>query len=279
MTAPAPEVVAAAFGASSAQLLGSGSYGDTYLVLDIPGLGTKCAAKVLKPDGYDERRATRETEGMQRFSGTGVADLLEVRTVEIDGKSRVALVCEFIDGGDVFTRLHENDLPTHKQLRKFARSLLSTVAELHAAETVHRDIKPLNIMLRDGKWGAPVLIDFGMSRMISDPTITAYGTFTGSYAYMPPEHLRGEPARKQADLWAVGVTLFQLATGKHPFIPEDATAISLDDLVLLVSGATKPLPPDLPDDLRTVIERLLEETPHRRGSAARAVKNLTESER
>jgi len=278
MKASDKPAVASALGVGIAKPLGSGSYGDTYLV-PLPDLGGDCAVKLLKPDTYDARRAERETEGMRRFTGSGVAELRDVRTVQLDGTDRVALICEFIPGGDVHSRLLDGELPNHKHLRKFATSLLSTVAELHAADTVHRDIKPLNILLRDGKWGRPVLIDFGLSRLISDPTITGYGAFTGSYAYMPPEHLRGEPARKLADLWAVGVTLFQLATGKHPFLPDQPESMTVDDLLLRLSGTPGPLPHDFPDDLRALIERLLSETPHRRGSAARAVKDLTESER
>jgi len=276
MTSGSIHPVATALGATRATLLGSGTFGDTYLVENIPGHEPECAVKLLKADGYDARRVARETEGMQRFDGPGVAKLLEVRTIAVDEADRSALICEYIPGGDVAARLHFGNLPTNKQLRKFGRSLLGTVAELHAANTIHRDIKPMNIMLRDGKWGRPVLIDFGMSRMISDPTITVHGAFTGSYAYMPPEHLQGEPARKQADLWAVGVTLFELAMGHHPFIPDSVARMSLADLVLLVSGPTRPLRPDLPADIRVVIERLLQETPHRRGTAARAVKDLIE---
>lgn len=280
MTDPTdPTEVARAFGASDAKLLGSGTYGDTYLIHGIPEMSGPSAVKLLKPASYDKRRAEREMSGMRRFDGPGVARLLDVRTLDVDGSERVALVCEYVEGGNVQARLDVKDLPSHRHLRKFAAGLLATVVQLHATETCHRDIKPLNILLRDGKWAQPVLIDFGMSRMISDATITEFGAFIGSWGFMPPEHLSGEPARKSADLWACGVTLHLLTTGEHPFVPDGTGPMSVEDLLALVSGAARPLPPDLPDDLRSVIQRLLSEVPHQRGTARRALKDLDESER
>lgn len=207
-----PAAVAAAFGATSAVLLGSGGYGDTYMVADVPGIGSSCAVKLLKPASYDQHRAEREMDGMRRFTGPGAARLLEVRTLDVSGEERVALVCEFIPGGNVQQRIDKGNLPNFRQLRKFAVGLLKTIAQLHGGDACHRDIKPLNILLRDGKWSQPVLIDFGMYRVITDPTITALGAHVGSWPYMPPEHLRGDLSGKAADVWACGVTLHTLAT-------------------------------------------------------------------
>lgn len=269
-------LIVAALGATAARPIGSGSYGDTYLVDAIPGLGGPHAVKVLKAASYDQRRVDREMAGMRRYRGDGVAQLLDVRTVTIEDAQHVALVCEYIAGGTASERVEAGGLPSHKHLRRFAIKLLGTVAELHADDAFHRDIKPQNILLREGKWSRPVLIDFGLYRSLSDTTITAAGMLIGSPAYMAPEHFSGEPARKAADLWACGVTLYRLAAGRHPFIPDNPGPLSTEDLLALVSGAPHPLPDNLPDDLRAVIERLLAEKPHQRGRAERAVKNLIE---
>ncbi|QYH34742.1 serine/threonine-protein kinase [Salinibacterium sp. M195] len=263
-----------AFSAENAHFLGRGSFGETWCVEGAPGLPQQVAVKVLIERSFDPRRLAREVEGLQRFDSPGIVKLVELRNIDIDGGSRTALVCEHIDGGDVATKLTESGtLPSRGHVRKFAIGLLAAIAELHAADTWHRDIKPANTLLRDGRWRAPVLIDFGLSRAATDATLTAYPQQVGTLLFMSPEALRGEAARKQADLWSCGVMLYMLIAGKHPFI-SNQDGLLPDDVVDLVAGTPLPLPKNVPNDLGEVVLRLLAQAPHARGSAARALNTL-----
>jgi serine/threonine protein kinase len=263
-----------AFDAESAHFLGRGSFGETWCVQGAPGLPDRVAVKVLLARSFDPRRLAREIEGLQRFDFPGIVKLLEARTIELSGARCTALICEHIAGGDISAKLAGlGKLPSHAHVDKFALGLLSAVAELHASDTWHRDLKPANVLLRDGRWKQPVLIDFGLSRAATDATMTAYPQQIGTLLFMAPEALRGEPARKQADLWSCGVILYMLLTGNHPFI-SNAVGLLPDDVVDLVAGNPRPLPNHIPDDLAEVVLRLLAQSPHARGSAARALEDL-----
>ena len=86
---------------------------------------------------------------------------------------------------------------------------------VHAQGIVHRDIKPTNVMLLPD--GTAKLLDFGVARQSDDTTITSTGAIVGSPAYMAPEQVRGEPGTHSADLWALGVLLYEMLAGRPPF--------------------------------------------------------------
>lgn len=263
----------AALGASSAGFLGAGTFGETWQVEGIPGLPASCAVKLLRTGSFNPKRLAREVDSLTRFDFAGIMKLYEVRIVALPDGPQTALICEHIPGGEVKQRIEDSGLPKPSTVRKFAIGLLDAVRELHEADTWHRDIKPANILLRDGRWSSPVLIDFGLARAASDATMTAYPQQVGTLLYMAPEALRGEPARKLADIWSCGVVIYQLLTGRHPFIT-DFDGLLADDFVDLVVGDPFPLPEGIPPDLQDVVIRLLSQAPYSRGTAARALEDL-----
>ena len=133
-------------------------------------------------------------------------------------------------------------------------------------------------MLRDGKWSRPVLIDFGLTRPLSGGTMTLYPALVGTIPWMSPEQLQGERARKAGDIWACGVILYQMLTGMHPFFHGiDIRNMEAEELVDLVSVPAPDLPTSVPDDLASLVKRLLiPDPPNQRGSAKRALRDLTE---
>lgn len=265
-----------ALGATSAHYLGKGSYGETWCVVGIPEYPARCAVKVLHPGGFNSKRLEREIESLRRFDSPGIVKLYGVEQIALSDGARTALICEQIDGGEAKERVATTGLPKATTVRRFAIGLLEAVRDLHEADTWHRDIKPANILLRDGQWKSPVLIDFGLARAATDLTMTAYPQQIGTLLYMSPEALRGEPARKLADLWSCGVVLYELLAGRHPFI-SDFVGLLPDDIVDLVVGDPFALPDDIPDGLREVVLRLLSQTPHTRGTASRALDDLRKS--
>lgn len=270
------QVVREALGAKSVHFLGDGTFGETWKAVGVLEPGHPYAVKLLKPDHFNKKLLEREVDGLNGFAHEGVVRLHEVRKVVLNSRERHALICEYIEGGSVRQALHQKGLPTKSELVNFAIGLLDAVSMLHARDLIHRDIKPDNVMLRNGEWAKPVLIDFGLSRPVSGGTMTLYPQRVGSVPWMSPEQLQGNKARKAADLWACGIILFSLATGRHPFFDRiNLSDLDEDELVDLVSVPAPPLSYEDAGSIAHLINRLIiPDPPGARGSARRAVRDL-----
>ncbi|MEX1080132.1 MAG: serine/threonine-protein kinase [Homoserinimonas sp.] len=274
-TSLSPEEVAAAFECETALFLGSGTFGETWQIcgMDVNGIVDDYAVKILHPEHFNLRLVNRETEGLRRFDSDDIVRLLDVRDVVLVAEKRTVLVCEHVDGGSVGQNLAANGLPTTDQTVSFALGLMSTIDKLHSVDVIHRDIKPDNIILRRGDWARPVLIDFGLSRGLTDETFTVYPARVGTVAYMSPEQLRGEKARKASDIWACGVLFYKLLTGNHPYITA-TDGLHIDDLADLVVGDPRPMAEGVPSELESLVGRMLSDHEYQRGSARRTLSDL-----
>jgi serine/threonine protein kinase len=188
----APDVVASALGADSVTFLGSGAFGDTWCVGDR-------AVKIICVDGYPPGRVAREISGLSRVDSPHVVRLHEASSVVLNGTDRPALFFEYVEGGDLQHRIDASDRPSPDQTGALLRGLLTGVRDLHAADgTVHRDIKPPNVALRDGKWEAPVLLDLGLAKSTTETTMTVYPGLVGTPPFMSPSNFEGRaPERLQ----------------------------------------------------------------------------------
>lgn len=269
-TLPA-DAVAAACSASSADFLGRGSFGETWRIARADG---PRAVKVVLDDQYPKRLLDREVRGLQRVRDDRVVALNSVEMLDLPVGKRPALVFEFVDGGDVAGRLQRGQWPTAQEVHAFTRGLLTGVAALHAVDTVHRDIKPENVALRAGAWDTPVLLDLGLAKLLSGESLTQYPALMGTFPFMAPEQVRQEPARKAADVWAVGVVAFTLLARTHPFYDGRNQAVLSADALQRLARGPRPLPGSVPEPLASVVPRLLSFEPHQRGSAARALNDL-----
>lgn len=262
-----PTEVAAALGASSVKFLGAGAFGDTWRAGDT-------AVKIICEDGYPPERVVREVSGLQRVTSDYVVNLLSAGTVILGGKERPALTFEYVAGGDLEQVLTEGSLPDSREVDSLLVGLLSGLQDMHAADaTVHRDIKPPNIALRDGDWARPVILDLGLARSMTEATLTVYPGRLGTATFMAPEQIRGERARKAADLFAVGVTVLTVATGTHPFYGADQT-YTWDEALAQIAAGPKPLPATLSKQARTVLERLVHAEEFERGSASSNLRRM-----
>jgi serine/threonine protein kinase len=120
---------------------------------------------------------------------------------------------------------------TTEETRRLLSGLLAGVAEIHDLGVLHRDIKPANTGLREGDWGRPVLLDFGLSRVLDMSSHTEYPAKIGTDAYMAPEQLRYQPARRRSDLFALAVVVYEAGTGRHPFLEAGMSVQSLHDRI------------------------------------------------
>ncbi|GAA2735242.1 hypothetical protein GCM10009867_17100 [Pedococcus aerophilus] len=268
-----PEEVEAAFGVPSAKPLGAGAFGETWR-LDYAD-GTHRAGKVILSPTYPTERLAREVEGLRRVSNPHVVALHDARTVSLPRGDRAALVFEYIAGGDVDANLPAGARVGARDVAGFARGVLVGLEALHAVDTVHRDVKPANIAVRDGDWNRPVLLDLGLARVLDRASITAYPALMGTAWFMAPEQLRQERARKAADVFAVGVVAHLMLTGKHPFF-DGAQNLSLTEAVRLIEAGPAPLPATVPAALGDIVRRLVHPDPADRGSARRGAKDLTD---
>lgn len=266
------EDVQVATHSTSVSFLGRGSFGETWRTTD--RAGHVRAVKIVLNEQYPQALLQREVRGLQRVTDPRVVALHEVQTLELSVGRRAALVFEFVDGGDTTRRIASHGWPTHYDVRGFLRELLGAVAALHAVETVHRDIKPENIALRGSSWEAPVLLDLGLAKLLNVESFTQYPTLMGTLAFMAPEQVRQEPARKAADIWAIGVVAHVLLAREHPFYDGRSACVTTDEALKRMKHGPRPLPGSIPPDIAGVVSRLLEYEPHRRGSASRAVREL-----
>jgi serine/threonine-protein kinase len=247
------------------RVLGAGGMGVVVAARHV-ALEQRFAIKFLLPAMLAHReivdRFAREARALSRLEGDHVARVFDVDTLE-DGTP--FMVMEFLDGHDLsVVRRERRPLPVHVAVA-FILEACEALAEAHAVGIVHRDLKPANLFLarrRDGKTRVKVL-DFGISK-VSDPSgsenvsTTSTSAVMGSAEFMSPEQmLSTREVDARTDIWALGVTLFELLTATAPF-PGD----TITQVCALVMTTAPPLPsslrPDVPPGLDAVVLRCLE---------------------
>jgi serine/threonine protein kinase len=257
--------VSAAIG-ESVEFLGRGAFGDTWRA-------GPTAIKIICHDNYPEARLKREVEGLSRVQSPFVVKLLETFSLYLGGASHPALRFEYIEGGDLASRISRKIWPTMDQAESLLSGLLTGTNALHEKQTIHRDIKPANIALRGGKWSTPVLLDLGLAKLLDGSTITVYPGHIGTALYMSPEQLRGDRARKASDLWAIGVTVRQLINHRHPFYPQNET-LTIDQALQNLAKGPIPLPDTVSKKAGSVLDRLTATREYDRGSTGSNLRRL-----
>ncbi|HSS48699.1 MAG TPA: protein kinase, partial [Thermoanaerobaculia bacterium] len=245
--------------------LGRGGMGVVYLAMDAE-LGREVALKFLHRQREmrpaDEARFRREAQVAASLDHPNIGTIYEVG--EHEGQRFLAMA--FYDG-TTLARLLESQ-PEHRlpvaQAAAIAGQLASALAAAHAAGIVHRDLKPENVMvLPDGR---VKLLDFGLARWIDAEGITEEGMAVGTAAYMAPEQIRGRRTGTAADLWALGVMLYEMLAGRRPFGGERqgmVHSILYEDPPLL-----REVRPDAPPVLERIVPHCLVKEPGNRWPAA-----------
>jgi serine/threonine protein kinase len=260
----ASAAVATALKVDDVKYLGTGTYGESWLAYGR-------AVKIFHNAGYSLDRLEREITSHRRVDHENVVKLFDAHTVEIDGKTLVALDFEYINGGSLWERMSA-DLVDNEELKKFASGLLSGIKALHDANLLHRDLKPENIGLRDRDLASPVILDLGLAKLLDVDSITRYPALLGSAMYMSPEQLRGERALKASDLWAAGVIILELATGRHPFFSE-GMSLHVDEALRIITREPS-VPDGLSIELSVLIRKLVSDPAYRRGNVNKALRTI-----
>ena len=266
-----PDELKIVLAADTVRFLGSGSFGESWA---FTRTGLTLVAKVLLDPGTTSRQILREIEGLTRVASPHVVRLLEVQVPTLTIGPRLALIFEYIDGGDVGRVIGRGQWPTPDDVLAFTIGTLRGLVALHRGEVVHRDVKPENIALRGGDWAEPVLLDLGLGRLLDSSTLTAYPAMVGTAPFMAPEIIEGRAARKGADLWSLGVVVHLLMAQQHPFYADPSELLDPDDAYDRLVAGPPALPTGTPAPLLVVVSRLLSSTSYARGSAARALRDL-----
>jgi hypothetical protein len=244
--------------------VGAGAFGRVYRGFD-PELGREVAVKVPHPGAMspvDRERAAREARCSARLRHPHIVALYEV--VEKDGLP--VLVSEFVDGEALSVWSGGGPVAPAKAAAVVA-VLADALHHAHSQGVVHRDVKPSNVLIdRDGN---PRLLDFGLAWLDEADTLTGDGDLLGTPAYMAPEVVEGAAADARADLYSLGVVLYELLTGERPF--RGTTRAVLAQIVAEEPTPPRQLVPDLPRDLETVCLKAMDREPGSRYPTAAAL--------
>jgi eukaryotic-like serine/threonine-protein kinase len=241
-------------------LLGRGGMGEVYRASDRE-LGREVALKFLPADfASDSSRMSRFRREAAVLSALNHPNIMTVDDVGETADGLRFLVAELVGGITLRQRLARGPLPLRDAL-EIATQLASALVAAHARGVVHRDLKPENVMIRDD--GYVKVLDFGLAKRVvlqssrtqsatAAPADTNPGVVIGTVAYMAPEQARGEEVDARADLWSLGVVLYEMVTGRLPFDGRSPT----DTLVAILDRDPPPFAqyvPDAPDALQEVV--------------------------
>ncbi len=247
--------------------LGQGGMGVVYLARQTR-LKRLVALKMIKAgttaDDADRARFQAEAEAIGRLNHPSIVQVYEVGTHR--GQPFMAL--EYCPGGSLDKVLAARPMPAPDAAR-LVRVLAEAVHAAHAAQVIHRDLKPGNVLLTAN--GQPKVTDFGLVKKLDEVGQTQTGVVMGTPSYMPPEQALGEKdVGPAADVWSLGAILYCCLTGRPPF----RAATTMDTLLQVLGSEPVPvrqLQPEVPRDLETVVHKCLQKDPTRRYPSAQAL--------
>ena len=238
------------------RVLGAGGMGVVYEGWDTR-LERPVAIKLLPPgltQGDAQDRFLREARTASALDHANICSIYDIGTHD-DG--RPYLVMARYQGETLRRRLDRGPMPVD-EARRIACRVARGLSRAHGAGIVHRDIKPANIFLTEHD--EVKILDFGLAKMADDAGLTLSGALIGTPAYMAPEQARGDAMDARADIWAVGVLLYEMLSGRRPF----RTGSSVGSLIAVLQADPDPLMshcPDVPPDMLQLVDRCLAKDP------------------
>ncbi len=252
--------------------LGAGGMGEVYRATDTK-LGRDVALKVL-PEAFaaDAQRMARFQREAQVLASLNHPNIAAIYGLEHQDKIQ-ALAMELVEGSTLAERIKEGAIPIEQAL-PIAKQITEALEHAHEHGIIHRDLKPANIKLTTE--GTVKVLDFGLAKALSDdpsgqdisnsPTLsmaaTKAGIILGTAAYMSPEQAKGKPLDRRADIWAFGVVLYEMLTGRRGYTGE--TASDVFARILEREPDWTALPAAVPPTIRELLHRCLQKDPRQR---------------
>ena len=254
--------------------IGEGGMGEVYRARDTK-LDRDVALKVLPQAFTDDpdrlARFEREAKVLASLNHPNIGHIYGLEEAE----GQKALVLELVKGPTLADRIKQGPIPVDEAL-PIAKQIAEALEAAHEQGVIHRDLKPANIKVRAD--GMVKVLDFGLAKAFQpdasdvsasmSPTIsltaaaTQMGMVIGTAAYMAPEQAKGKTVDKRADVWALGAVLYEMLSGKKPFVGDDVSDTLA--LVLKFEPQWDALPDDTPARIRQLVQTCLHKDPKRR---------------
>lgn len=241
--------------------IGEGVYGEVYRAWETT-LAREVALKLLRPEATEDSGAVtvhvlQEARNLARLRHPGVATVYGAEQIE----GRVGIWMEYVRGHTLEDLLHQQGPFGAREAATIGSDLCRALAAVHKAGLVHRDVKTRNVMREEG--GRIVLMDFGAGAELDPGEASTAQALAGTPVYLAPEILQGQPASPRSDIYALGVLLYRLVSGKYPVEFADLDALRHAH----ERGESRPLReirPDLPEELVRIVETALSPQPNAR---------------
>jgi serine/threonine-protein kinase len=259
--------------------LGAGGMATVFKAYD-PNLRRVVAVKMIHP------HLSQDPEFARRFEAeaAAVAQLRHPNIIQVhdfaSDEGVYYIVFEFLAGETLEAHIgrldaEERTMP-HAEIVKVGTDVANGLHYAHERGLVHRDVKPANVMINFN--GDGILMDFGIVKIAGGTQHTATGAVLGTAYYMSPEQIRGETADRRTDIYALGITLYQMATGRVPFLADSSMTVMMMHVKDPVPDVRE-LRPDVPPGLVAIINKALQkDRAQRYQSAAAMARDLAEAD-
>ncbi len=242
----------------------SGGMAVVYRAIQEP-LGRTVAIKALKSSAASEEhvvtRFEREAKSLATLQHENIIHVYDFHRE----RGALFIVMEYVQGIDLYDLLEKCGRLPYDTAAIIAMQVARALDYVHYRSIVHRDIKPANVML--SRQGGVKVMDFGIARDTNFTDLTEAGTGIGTPAYMSPEQVLGDKLDARSDIFSLGVVLYQMVTGKKPFV-EDEKRSAMHKIRLEKHLSARKLNPDIPRELERIIDRCLEKQPRDRWRSA-----------
>src|SRR4051794_4002749 len=229
--------------------------------------GLDVALKIVGREGKSGHRAEREARAAASLRHERCQRILSLAR----DPSHVYIAYEYVPGRTLREALRSGELDDRACL-EVAAQIADALTHAHARGIVHRDVKPSNVLLAESPDVDVRLLDFGLAQMAEFDTLTALGDIPGTLAYISPERLQGLPATTAADIWGLGVVLWEGLAGEHPFWGGDLSQTSR--AIQRGAAPLETMRPDLPPHVLQTVASALLVNPQRRPGAERLAHEL-----
>ena len=259
--------------------IGAGGMGEVYRARD-ERLDREVAIKILPPNIQDDLRARdrllEEARSASQLNHSHICTIYEVN--QEDSVAFIAM--EYVAGRSLSAIIPPQGLPT-EQVARYGTQIADALAHAHQRRIVHRDLKPANVMVTPD--GIAKVLDFGLAIRLRTEELEAVTVsqvklgesepLAGTVPYMAPEQLRGNPVDARSDIWALGVLLYEMASGHRPFSGRSGFALTS----AILRDPPPPLPDHIPAGLVAVIRKCMLKDPAARYQYAGEVRTALET--
>ena len=238
--------------------------GVVYKAID-DALDRPVALKFLPPElTRDDDARLRLIQEAKAASALDHPNICTVHDIDTTAEGQLFIAMAFYDGETLKKPITKGPMTVVETL-EVATQVAEGLAKAHAADIIHRDVKPANLMVTGD--GVVKIVDFGIAKVVDQTGPTRPGVTLGTVTYMSPEQLEGKPIDGRSDIWSLGATMYEMLTGKPPFDGDNAFT------VMKAIGTRDPVPlktlrGDVPDALSSIVSRAMRRSPTERFSSA-----------